>query len=125
VHIPLPFHETTTTSAVTTGELPTPEVVESLLAEVFERYRSVTEGAVADYIPALAETDPSLFGVSGPSAWDASGSAAPPVKPPTPASWPTPWRRAPVISSMADPRSNCRGTALRCPASYEARRQFG
>jgi glutaminase len=64
VHIPLPFHETTTTSAVSTGALPTPEVVESLLAEVFERYRSVTEGAVADYIPALAETDPSLFGVS-------------------------------------------------------------
>ena len=64
MHIPLPFHETTTTSAVSTGALPTPEVVESLLAEVFERYRSVTEGAVADYIPALAETDPSLFGVS-------------------------------------------------------------
>jgi glutaminase len=64
VHIPLPFHETTTTSAVSTGALPTPEVVESLLAEVFERYRSVTEGAVADYIPALAETDPSLFGIS-------------------------------------------------------------
>ncbi len=64
MHIPLPFHETTTTSAVSTGELPTPEVVESLLAEVFERYRSVTEGAVADYIPALAETDPSLFGIS-------------------------------------------------------------
>jgi glutaminase len=64
VHIPLPFHETTTTSAVSTGELPTPELVESLLAEVFERYRSVTEGAVADYIPVLAEADPSLFGVS-------------------------------------------------------------
>jgi glutaminase len=64
VHIPLPFHETTTTSAVSTGELPTPELVESLLAEVFERYRPVTEGAVADYIPALAEADPSLFGVS-------------------------------------------------------------
>ena len=64
MHIPLPFHETTTTSAVSTGALPTPEVVESLLAEVFERYRSVTEGAVADYIPALAEADPSLFGVA-------------------------------------------------------------
>jgi glutaminase len=64
VHIPLPFHEKTTTSAVSTGELPTPEVVESLLAEVFERYRSVTDGAVADYIPVLANADPSLFGVS-------------------------------------------------------------
>jgi glutaminase len=64
VHIPLPFHETTTTSAVSTGQLPTPEIVESLLTEVFDRYRSVDEGVVADYIPALAEADPSLFGVS-------------------------------------------------------------
>ena len=27
MHIPLPFHETTTTAAVSTGELPTLEVV--------------------------------------------------------------------------------------------------
>lgn len=64
MHIPLPFHETTTTSAVSTGELPTLEVVESLLVEVYDLYRSVDEGAVADYIPALANADPSLFGVS-------------------------------------------------------------
>ncbi len=64
MHIPLPFHETTTTSAVSTGELPTLEVVESLLGEVYELYRPVEEGAVADYIPALANADPSLFGVS-------------------------------------------------------------
>jgi glutaminase len=64
VHIPLPFHETTTTSAVSTGELPTPEVVESLLDEVFDLYRTLDEGAVADYIPALANVDPSLYGVS-------------------------------------------------------------
>ncbi len=64
MHIPLPFHETTTTSAVSTGELPTPEVVASLLVEVYDLYRSVDEGAVADYIPALADADPSLFGMS-------------------------------------------------------------
>ncbi len=64
MHIPLPFHETTTTSAVSTGELPVPEVVQLLLAEVHDLYRSLDEGAVADYIPALANADPSLFGVS-------------------------------------------------------------
>ena len=54
MHIPLPFHETTTTAAVSTGELPTLEVVAELLVEAFELYRSVDEGSVADYIPALA-----------------------------------------------------------------------
>jgi glutaminase len=63
VHIPLPFHENTATDAVSTGELPSAEVVESLLEEVYELYHPVDEGAVADYIPALAATDPSLFGV--------------------------------------------------------------
>ena len=62
MHIPLPFHENTATDAVSTGELPSAEVVESLLDEVYELYHPVDEGAVADYIPALAATDPSLFG---------------------------------------------------------------
>lgn len=52
MHIPLPFYETTATSAVSTSELPM-EVVKSLLVEVFDRCRSVDEGAVADYIPVL------------------------------------------------------------------------
>ena len=64
MHIPLPFDETTTISAASTGELPGPEVVTALLAEVHERYRSVDEGTVADYIPVLAEVDPALFGLS-------------------------------------------------------------
>jgi glutaminase len=64
MHIPLPFHEKTTIFAVSTGELPSVEVVESLLDEVYESYRSVDEGAVADYIPALANADPTLFGAS-------------------------------------------------------------
>jgi len=62
MHIPLPFHEQTTTAAVSTGELPTAEVVETLLEEVHQAYRSLDEGAVADYIPALADAEPSLFG---------------------------------------------------------------
>ena len=32
--------------------------------EIYDQYRSLDEGAVADYIPALANADPSLFGVS-------------------------------------------------------------
>jgi len=64
MHIPLPFHETTTTAAVSTGELPTLEVVRDLLVEAYELYRSVDDGSVADYIPALANADPTLFGAS-------------------------------------------------------------
>jgi glutaminase len=64
VHIPLPFDETSTTGAVSTGELPTLGVVVALLDEVHQRYRAVDEGTVADYIPALADADPSHFGVS-------------------------------------------------------------
>lgn len=63
MHIPLPFNEGSTTSAVSTGELPSAEVVQSLLDEVHELYGSEQAGAVADYIPALARVDPSLFGI--------------------------------------------------------------
>jgi glutaminase len=64
VYIPLPFHETTTSNAVSTGALPDPEVVVDLLTEVYDHFRPLEEGAVADYIPALANVDPSLFAVS-------------------------------------------------------------
>jgi glutaminase len=64
VHIPLPFDETTTVSAASTGELPDESAVIELLEEVHERFRSDDDGHVADYIPALAEVDPSLFGLS-------------------------------------------------------------
>jgi glutaminase len=47
---------------VSTGQLPRAVVVEQLLVEAYERFRNVTDGAVADYIPALAETPPDLFG---------------------------------------------------------------
>jgi glutaminase len=63
MHIPLPFHEKTATSAVSTGELPSAELIETLLHEVYELYGPVDDGAVADYIPALAAADPALFGI--------------------------------------------------------------
>ncbi|PPG38901.1 glutaminase A [Pseudoclavibacter sp. RFBA6] len=49
---------------VSTGHLPAWGEVESLTAAAFERYRRLDEGEVADYIPILADADPSLFGLS-------------------------------------------------------------
>ncbi|UPY38266.1 glutaminase A [Sediminicoccus sp. KRV36] len=48
---------------VSTGQLPPPEAVRALVREAWERFGSVTEGRVADYIPALAQTAPGLFGL--------------------------------------------------------------
>ena len=64
MYIPLPFHETTTSDAVSTGALPDLQVIVDLLTEVHDHFRPLEEGAVADYIPVLANVDPSLFAVS-------------------------------------------------------------
>ncbi|MCB7135864.1 glutaminase A [Cellulosimicrobium marinum] len=48
---------------VSTGSLPGWERVEARVREAYERYRGNDEGAVADYIPVLAEADPASFGV--------------------------------------------------------------
>lgn len=47
-----------------TGDLPEEPLVARLLQESHARYRGLDEGVVADYIPALAEADPSLFGLA-------------------------------------------------------------
>ena len=49
-------------SNVSTGQLPREEVVRGLLEDAYERYRTVDDGVVADYIPALARVSPDLFG---------------------------------------------------------------
>jgi glutaminase len=49
---------------VSTGRLPQQEVVQNLLIEAYEHCRSIDDGAVADYIPALARVPPDLFGAS-------------------------------------------------------------
>jgi len=64
MHQRLPFDETTTPPRVSTGELPQPEEVERLVTEAYQRYRGMTEGQVADYIPVLAEASPDWFGIS-------------------------------------------------------------
>ena len=39
---------------VSTGNLPSPDEVQALVAEGYDRFRHLAEGRVADYIPALA-----------------------------------------------------------------------
>ena len=63
MHESLPFDEATAPSLVSTGELPQIEQVRDAIAEAYERYRSNGDGAVADYIPALASASPGLFGI--------------------------------------------------------------
>ena len=49
---------------VSTGDLPPAGQVHTVLAEAHERYRSVREGMVATYIPALATADSAWFGAA-------------------------------------------------------------
>ena len=48
---------------ISTGCLPPAETVRDLVAVAHARYRAMTDGAVADYIPALAGAAPDLFGI--------------------------------------------------------------
>jgi glutaminase len=64
MHTPMPFDETSMPTRVSTGQLPPPDEVQTVVVEAYERYRSETEGAVADYIPALACASPDWFGIS-------------------------------------------------------------
>jgi glutaminase len=49
---------------VSTGLLPGPELVQSLLLDAYERHRGETDGEVSQVYPALARVAPDLFGVS-------------------------------------------------------------
>ncbi len=48
---------------VSTGSLPSRETVRTLIETAYERFRGVSEGKLADYIPVLAEADPAWFGI--------------------------------------------------------------
>ena len=50
-------------STVSTGHLPPDDTVHRLVTEAYQRYRTVDDGTVADYIPALARVSRDLFGV--------------------------------------------------------------
>jgi glutaminase len=64
MHEQLPFDEEAVRSSISTGELPEPDEVIGAVTEAYERYRANREGAVADYIPVLAEASPDWFGIS-------------------------------------------------------------
>jgi glutaminase len=50
-------------TTISTNNQP-PEIgVQKLVSEVYDRFKSVKEGKVADYIPALAKVPPELFGL--------------------------------------------------------------
>jgi glutaminase len=49
---------------VSTGQLPRPETVEELIGAAHRAYGTVADGVVADYIPALAQASPDLFGIA-------------------------------------------------------------
>jgi glutaminase len=51
-------------SRVSTGQLPTPDVVQSLVDEAHAHFATVDQGSLADYIPALAAASPQSFGIS-------------------------------------------------------------
>ena len=59
----LDIDEVSGSSPISTGHLPPDEEVATLVAAAYERYQSLDEGKVADYIPALARTPRELFGV--------------------------------------------------------------
>jgi glutaminase len=63
MHTLLDMDEVSGPAFVSTGHLPPAERVDTLLGETYERFKSVDEGKVADYIPALAGTPRHLFAV--------------------------------------------------------------
>src|SRR5690606_20483488 len=48
---------------ISTGHLPTPEQVNALVVEAYERYKDNTEGEVSQVYPALARVPHDLFGI--------------------------------------------------------------
>jgi glutaminase len=48
---------------ISTGHLPAPQQVETLVRAAYERYKGLDDGKVADYIPALAKVSDKLFGI--------------------------------------------------------------
>ena len=59
----LEIDENTVQSAISTGHLPADPQVAALVTQAYECYKSLDEGRVADYIPALARVPRELFGV--------------------------------------------------------------
>jgi glutaminase len=48
---------------ISTGHLPRPQEVETLIRAAYDRYKDLHDGKIADYIPALAKVSGKLFGI--------------------------------------------------------------
>jgi glutaminase len=48
---------------ISTGHLPQPQEVETLIRAAYDRYKDLHDGKIADYIPALAKVSGKLFGI--------------------------------------------------------------
>ena len=64
---------------VSTGHLPSPEMVKALMSEAYERFKSNAEGRNSDVYPALARVPSDLFGacVVGTNRMEASVQVVP------------------------------------------------
>jgi glutaminase len=60
---PLLFDDARAAEAASTGTLPSPAEIAALVSDAYERFLPRDDGAVAEYIPALARIDPDLFGI--------------------------------------------------------------
>jgi glutaminase len=58
-----PVDRSSTNSTISTGHLPPENLVQKLVLEAHDRFKSLDEGKVADYIPALGKVPPELFGL--------------------------------------------------------------
>src|SRR5215471_1181892 len=58
-----PIGESAGASYVSTGHLPSPDMVKGLVTEAYERYKSNTDGQNSQVYPALARVPSNLFGV--------------------------------------------------------------
>lgn len=58
-----PIDESSRHSTISTGHLPPAALVQGLVIEAYERFRSADGGKVADYIPALAKVPSELLGL--------------------------------------------------------------
>ena len=63
MHTKISLDPVASRAATSTGHLPSPELVSSLVRKAYELFKGVEEGKVADYIPALARISPELFGI--------------------------------------------------------------
>jgi len=53
-----------TVLAVPRAAAQTPAQIQAAVDAAYAKYKNVNDGAVADYIPALAKVDPKLFGIA-------------------------------------------------------------